>query len=189
MMRRILLVEDHPVVVRQVAAALEPDGYEVVGVPDGPTALERIRSDAFHLVISDWQMPGLEALKLIQTVHQERRSVGFVILTDSGDPKVALEAMKAGADDFVTRPYDPERLRFLVGRILDRRQLLDEVEQLRGRLNASHGFRDIVSKSPRMRRVFDLIERVGPLSATVLIHGETGTGKELVARAIHSLST
>ena len=93
--------------------------------------------------------------------------------------------MKAGADDFVTKPYDPDRFRMLVKRVLERRELIDELEQLRQQTQSEYGFHDMVSKSPKMRRVFDLIEQVGPLGSTVLIQGETGTGKELVARAIH----
>jgi DNA-binding NtrC family response regulator len=94
--------------------------------------------------------------------------------------------MKAGADDFVSKPYDPDRLRRLVGRILERRELKDELERLHKQMRGDYPFHNMVSKSPKVRKIFDLIEQVGPLGSTVLIHGETGTGKELVAQALHT---
>ncbi len=93
------------------------------------------------------------------------------------------DTMKAGADDFLTKPYDPDHLRFLVKRTLDRRRLIDELEELRTQLREDYSFHTMVSKSAKMRRIFDLIEQVGPLGSTVLLLGETGTGKELVAQA------
>ena len=112
--------------------------------------------------------------------------MGVILLTGHGDTQVALEAMKAGADDFVTKPYEPDHLRFVVQRIIERRRLIDELDQLRKQMQRTYSFHNIVSKSPRMRKIFDLIEQVGPLGSTVLVHGETGTGKELVAQAIHA---
>ena len=97
--------------------------------------------------------------------------------------------MKAGADDFVTKPYEPDHLRLLIKRILDRRQLIDELEQLRKQMRGDYHFHTMVSKSPKIRKLFDLIEQVGPMGSTVLIQGETGTGKELVAQALHAADT
>ncbi len=110
----------------------------------------------------------------------------MIVLTGHGDTQVALDAMKAGADDFVTKPYEPDHLRHLVQRILERRRLIDELQQLRKQMSEDYSFHNIVSKSPKMRKIFDLIEQIGPLGSTVLIYGETGTGKELVAQAIHA---
>ena len=104
------------------------------------------------------------------------------MLTAYGDTADALRTMKAGADDFLTKPYDPDHLRFLVKRTLERRRLIDELEELRTQLREDYSFHTMVSKSSKMRRIFDLIEQVGPLGSTVLLLGETGTGKELVAQ-------
>jgi DNA-binding NtrC family response regulator len=186
--RRILVVDDSPVTAHQLAELLATDGLEVNPERDPEVAVERLRDGSFHLLIADWRMPELDGISLLSRVRAERLPLGVIILTGHGDPLIAREAMKAGADDFVTKPIDPERFRLQVRRVLERRELLDELDGLRRRVRSEYGFGGMVSKSPRMRRVFDLIERVGPLASTVLVHGETGTGKELVARALHENS-
>ena len=188
MTRRILVVDDTPLIREHLRVILEMDGFEVEAVADGRSALAAVRSRPFHLVITDLRMPDVDGLEFLATVRAERLPFGVIVLTGHGDTQVALEAMKAGADDFVTKPFEPDRLRLLVNRILERRRLIDELEQLRHRMRVDYSFHNMVSKSPKMRRVFDLIEQVGPLGSTVLVHGETGTGKELVARAIHDAS-
>jgi DNA-binding NtrC family response regulator len=187
MKRRIMVVDDDALTREHLRVVLELDGREVEAVADGRTALERLRSRTFHLAIADLLMPesSLDGLDLLNAIRAERLPVGVILLTGFGDTEVALEAMKAGADDFVTKPYEPDHFRFLVARILERRRLQDELEQLRQQLRQDYSFANMLSKSPKMRKVFDLIQQVGPLGSTVLIHGETGTGKELVAQAIH----
>ena len=131
-------------------------------------------------------MPDISGLELLTTVRAEKLPFGVILVTAYGDTKIALDVMKAGADDFVAKPFDPDHLKIVVHRVLERRRLIDELEQLRSQMRASYSFHNIVSKSPKMRRTFDLIEQVGPLGSTVLVSGETGTGKELVAQAIHA---
>jgi DNA-binding NtrC family response regulator len=186
MQRRILVVDDTPLIREHLRVILELDGYEVETAADGRTALAAVRERLFHLVITDLRMPDMSGIELLTTVRAERLPFGVILLTGHGDTQVALDAMKAGADDFVTKPYEPDHLRFLVQRILERRRLIDELQQLRKQMKQDYSFHNMVSKSPRMRKIFDLIEQVGPLGSTVLIHGETGTGKELVAQAIHA---
>src|SRR5262249_42538516 len=168
---------------------LESEGFEVESATDGRSAWEALRDHKFHLVITDLRMPELSGLDLLARVRAERLPVGVIMLTAFGDPTDALHAMKAGADDFITKPCDPERLRFLVKRTLERRELIDELELLRKQAADSYHVHTMVSRSPRMRKIFDLIEQVGPIGSTVLIQGETGTGKELVARALHAADT
>jgi DNA-binding NtrC family response regulator len=186
MLRRILVVDDNGPGRDHLRQFLELDGFEVEAVGDASAALEAVRDRPFHLMITDLRMPDMSGLELLAAVRAERMPFGVILLTGFGDTEVALEAMRAGADDFVTKPYEPERLRFLVRRVLERRRLIDELEGLRHHMKREYSFHDIVSKSPKMRRIFDLIKNVGPIGSTVLIHGETGTGKELVARAIHA---
>ena len=189
MTRRILVVDDTPLIREHLRVILETDGYEVETAGDGRSALASLQDRPFHLVITDLRMPDVSGMELLQSVRAEKLPLGVIVLTGHGDTQVALEAMKAGADDFVTKPYEPDHLRFLVRRILERRRLIDELEGLRKQMRADYSFHNMVSKSPKMRKVFDLIEQVGPLGSTVLIHGETGTGKELVAQAIHAADT
>lgn len=187
-MASILVVDDAPLTREHLRLVLKPEGHEVEAVADGHSALERVRQKPFELLITDLRMPRIDGLELLHAVRDEGMPMGVIVLTGHGDTDVALEAMKAGADDFVTKPYEPEHFRVRIRRVLERRQLTDELDRLRRKLDADYSFHNIVSKSPRMRRIFDLIEQVAPHKSTVLIHGETGTGKELVAQAIHAAS-
>jgi DNA-binding NtrC family response regulator len=184
--RRILVVDDEPLIREHLRVILEMDGFEVETAGDGHSALTALRSKVFHLAITDLRMPDMNGLELLSAVRSERLPLGLIVLTGHGDTSVALGAMKAGADDFITKPCEPDRLRFLVQRILERRRLIDELEQLRKQMRQDYSFHNMVSKNPKMRKIFDLIEQVGPVGSTVLIHGETGTGKELVAQALHA---
>jgi len=186
MKRRILVVDDTPLIREHLRVILEMDGLEVETAGDGRSALAAVRERHFHLVITDLRMPDMSGIELLTTVRAEKLPFGVIVLTGHGDTQVALDAMKAGADDFVTKPYEPDHLRHLVQRILERRRLIDELQQLRLEMREDYSFHSMVSKSPKMRKVFDLIKQVGPLGSTVLIYGETGTGKELVAKAIHA---
>ncbi len=188
MKRRILVADDMPLFGEHIKFILERDGFEVETKGDGLTALDALRAEPFGLLITDIKMPGMNGIELLETVRREKLPLGVIVLTGHGDIQVAVEAMKAGADDFLTKPFDIDQLRVVVSRVLDRRLLSDEMETLRRRIRSNDSFHDLVSKSPKMRRVFDLIEQVGPLGSTVLIHGETGTGKELAARALHETS-
>ena len=186
MKRRILLVDDEPLCCEHLCKILEADGFEVETVGEGGAALEAARTRLFHLMITDLRLPDMNGISLLMTIRAERLPFGVIVMTAYGDTQVALDVMKAGADDFISKPLEADHLRFVVGRILGRRRLIDELEQLRKQMREDYSFHNIVSKSPKMRKIFDLIEQVGPLGSTVLIHGETGTGKELIARAIHT---
>lgn len=186
MNRRILVVEEPSPTREHLRKILESDGHEIVAVDNGWAACESLREGSFQLVITDLRVAGMSSLELLAKVRGERMPVGLIVLTAYADAGDAFKAMKAGADEFVTKPYDEDHLRFLVRRILDRRRLIDELDHLRSQLKESHRVQTMVSKHPRMRKIFELIDQVGPIGSTVLIGGETGTGKELVAQAIHA---
>jgi DNA-binding NtrC family response regulator len=190
MKSRILVVDDEDLTREYLSLLLgREDDYEVEAVSSAAAALEIARSRPIHLMITDLYMPGTGGMDLLALVRSERLPFGVIVVTGYGDPQVALAAMKAGADDFVSKPFEPDRLLLLVERTLKRRRLKDELEHLRRQMREDYSFHNMVSKNGRMRQVFDLIEQVGPLGSTILIHGETGTGKELIAQAIHAAST
>ena len=188
-MSRILVVDDMEFNRFHLRKILESEGFLVDTFGDGHSAWDQLRVERYDLVITDLRMPDLSGLDLLAKVRAERLPVGVIVLTAFGDPAEALRAMKAGADDFVAKPYEPDHLRLLIKRILERRQLIDELEQLRKQMRGDYPFHTMVSKSPKIRKLFDLIEQVGPIGSTVLIHGETGTGKEMVAQALHAADT
>ena len=188
-MSRILAVDDMEFNRNHLRKVLESEGFEVDTAGDGRSAWNQLRAERYDLMVTDLRMPDLSGLELLAKVRAERLPVGVIVLTAFGDPAEALRAMKAGADDFVVKPYEPDHLRHLIKRILDRRKLIDELEQLRKQMRGDYPFHTMVSKSPKIRKLFDLIEQVGPLGSTVLIHGETGTGKEMVAQALHAADT
>ncbi len=188
MARRIVVAEDSPAEREQLKRLLERDGTEVQAVENGEAALEAARTNRYQLLITDFRMPDIDGMQLLVRIREEKLPLGVVLLTGFGDTDLALAAMKSGADDFVTKPYEHEHLLKLTQRVIDRRRLQVELEQLQTRLRSHYSFQNMVSKNPEMRKVLDTIERVGPLPSAVLISGETGTGKELVARAIHCAS-
>jgi DNA-binding NtrC family response regulator len=189
MKRRILVVDDIEINRQYLKKILETDGFDVDTAAGARAAGDLIRSQKYHLVITDLRMPDMNGIDLLVGLRAERLPVGVIVLTAFGEPSDALMAMKAGADDFVTKPIEPDRLRLLVKRILERRALIDELEHLREQMRGAYHFHTMVSKSPKMRRIFDLIEQIGPIGSNVVIEGETGTGKELVAHAIHAADT
>src|SRR5271165_2266268 len=140
MKRRILVVDDTPLIREHLRVILEMDGYEVETAGDGRAALAAVRERLFHLVITDLRMPDMSGIELLTTVRAEKLPFGVIVLTGHGDTQVALDAMKAGADDFVTKPYEPDHLRFLVQRILERRRLIDELQQLRKQMKQDYSF-------------------------------------------------
>lgn len=188
--QRILVVEDLEDArttlqeLLQVGLKLEVDAAE-----DGSAGLALLRQKPYSLVITDLRMPKFGGMKLIEAIQTEKIPVTVIVTTGHGSIKDAVEAMRMGAFDFLTKPADPQHLMMLVKRALEQRSLLDEVAQLRQQLGERHAFQNVLSRSPKMHDVFELIGHIADNVSTVLIRGETGTGKEQVARAIHQATS
>ena len=184
MKKRVLLVDDEPGIRATLKAVLEPI-YEVSCAPDARTGLDLFRQDAPNLVILDVMLPGSDGLEVLQTIRSEGQSIPVIMLTGTKTVKTAVDAMKMGAADYVTKPFDVEELRLIVAKTLDTHDLEREVRYLRAQVANRYSFHNLVGKSPSMQEIYSKIEQVADSRTTVLITGESGTGKELVARAIH----
>src|SRR5207248_63059 len=156
---------------------------------DGMEALQHLVDHNYSLVITDLKMPHLSGMQMIEEVQKRGLPVTVIVTTGFGSIEEAVEAMRLGAYDFLTKPIELQHLRLVVQRALRERTLQDEVVMLRDQLQDRYSFHNILSKNPKMHQVFELINRVAQTSTTVLVEGETGTGKEQVARAIHQASS
>jgi two-component system NtrC family response regulator len=181
----ILVVDDDSSVRRVMKMQLEEAGYEVAIAADGEQARDLINQRQPKLVITDLRMPASGGLDLLRYVRDERLQATVIIITAFASVETAVEAMKAGAYDYVTKPIDYDALVLAVHRAMERQNLLEEVRNLRAALDQKYGFENIIGRSKPLLRVLEMASRVAQHDSTVLIHGETGTGKELLARAIH----
>jgi DNA-binding NtrC family response regulator len=185
---KLLVVDDEKNIREGLAAALKMDGYEVETAQDGDAAWKRFGSGDIDLVITDLRMPGLSGEELLERIETGSPGVPVIVLTGHGTVENAVEAMRNGAYDFLTKPLDLDRLSLLVKRALEKRELILKHRRLEEELEKTSFFRTIIGSSAPMRKVFDTIARVAPSKASALILGESGVGKELVAGAIHNLS-
>lgn len=187
-MYSVLIVEDHDRLREQLGQFYEQEGYKVTTAACGEEGLQKLTQEKFALVVSDVKMPGIDGFQLARHVRERYPETDVILTTAFGNIKQAVEAMKIGASDYITKPFQPEVIRHVSEKLIERRRLLEEVKQLRQRINEEHQLENILSKSPKMLKVFDLIRSLAETDSGVMITGETGTGKELVARAIHNLS-
>jgi DNA-binding NtrC family response regulator len=186
--RRILIADDHEGNRKQLQEILSSDNLQVDIAADGTTALEALVEHSYSIFITDLKMPRINGMQLIEEIQQRRLPVTVVVTTGFGSVDEAVKAMRLGAYDFLTKPIDPDHLKLLIERALRERTLQDEVASLREQLQSRFSFHNIISKNPLMHKIFELISNVADTTATVLVEGETGTGKEQVARAIHMAS-
>ncbi len=184
---RVLVVEDEDMIRELLEQTLTDEGFRVDVVATGEGALRRLEKSLYDVVLLDLNLPGMHGLNVLSAAPVTQTDAQFIVMTAFGTVDTAVEAMKLGAFDYINKPFRTEELLLTLRRAVEETALRREVAQLRTRVG--RGARDtILGKTPAIQRVFDLIERVAPTRANVLIAGETGTGKELVARAVHDVS-
>jgi DNA-binding NtrC family response regulator len=187
-MSRILLVDDEPNILSVLTTLLKAEGHDVITSRGGDIAQEMIRKEVYDLMITDIRMSPVDGMQLLKQSRRERAGAVVIMLTAYGSVETAVEAMKEGAFDYVTKPFKVDELLITVKRALEYINIVAENVSLKQQLESRYQFENIVADSPAMRSVCEMIERVAPTDTTVLILGESGTGKELVAKAIHSYS-
>jgi len=185
MSARILIVDDEEIVVRSCLRILGGGDYAVESAQDGWEALKKIEEDHFDVLVLDIMMPKIGGLEVLQRVKESHPDIDVIMITGLSQIETAVKAMKLGAFDYLPKPFDPDELKLVVQRALERRQLLRENLDLRNEVSQKYRFENIIGSSPRMQGVFRLVAKCAPTSSTVLLTGESGTGKELIARAIH----
>jgi len=187
-MAKILLVDDEPSILSVLSVLLKAEGYDVVPCDGGEKAVELIKNTPFDLMISDIRMRPIDGMALLKLATEHQPSMSVLMVTGYGTVETAVESLKLGAFDYITKPFKLDELLITVKRALEYNKVLSENVQLKAQLTGRYQFENIVAESRAMQNVCEMIERVAPTDTTVLIYGESGTGKELVAKAIHAYS-
>jgi DNA-binding NtrC family response regulator len=185
MLRKVLIVDDDPHLTNQYRRLLEGDGLSIDTVTNAQEALTALSTTEYSVMVTDLRMPGMGGMELIREVAQRRLMVTTIVTTAFGSIDRVVEAMRLGAYDFLTKPIDPTNLKLVMDRAFRQRALHDEVLRLRQQLKETYSFNNIISRSPRMHEIFELVRHIAGTKSTVLVEGETGTGKELIAKAVH----
>ena len=183
--KRILVVDDDESLRWVTQAQLQQSGYQVDAAANGKEALAKIQETPPDLAIADLMMPGMSGIELLKSIRADYPEIIVILVTAFGTVENAVEAMRAGAYDYITKPVNMEELRLIVGRGLEHLDLRQEVRNLRISLDKKYGFENILGQSKPLLYVLDMASRAAIATSTVLIHGETGTGKELLAKAVH----
>jgi two-component system response regulator AtoC len=186
---KILVVDDEAIVRESLSDWLKDGGYQVFTAENGHKALEVTEKEKPGIMIADLVMPGMDGIELMKRAKAQQPKIEVIIITAYASIPTAITAMKEGAYDYIEKPFCPERAELLIKKLAEHQELVEENLSLRQRLEDRYRFENIITKSPKMQRLIELIKIVGKSTATVLITGESGTGKELVARAIHSQSS
>jgi two-component system, NtrC family, response regulator PilR len=186
--KKVLVVDDELSMREFLGILLAGEGYDVDSAADGSEAVDMLKRDDYHLVITDMQMPGVGGLELLKKAKELSPSTEVLMMTAYASAESAVEAMKRGACDYITKPFKIDEVKIITRNIFNNIELRNENLILKRELNQSYSFGDIIGISSPMRELYDLIKRIAPTKSNVLIAGESGTGKELVARAVHSNS-
>src|ERR1019366_421946 len=183
--KHLLLVEDESALRQAIAEQLGDRGYQVEQADCGEAALARLADFAFDIIVTDLRLPGIDGSAVVEAAVERYPPIVAIVVTGYGTVKDAVKAIKRGAWDFVSKPFQIDELLHVLDSALEQRRLKSENAYLRAQLEQRYRFEGIIGKSQPMTRLFQLLETVAPTHSTILISGETGTGKEVVARAIH----
>lgn len=182
---RILVVDDEASMRELLVIMLQREGYRVDEAENGAAALQKIIAGSYDLLISDIKMPKMTGIELLREIRQQENELTVVMITAFSSTEEAVEAMKLGAYDYITKPFKNDEIRLVIKKALERDRLQFENRQLKKELGERFSFKQLIGTSPAMKKLVTLLERVAPSQANVLITGESGTGKELVAKALH----
>jgi len=185
---KILVVDDEAIIRESLYDWLSDAGYQVFTAENGPQALEILEKERLGIVIADLVMPEMDGIELMKRAKENLPNLGVIIITAYGSIPTATAAMREGAYDYIEKPFCPERVELLIGKMVEHQGLIEENLSLQEKLEERYRFENIIAKSPKMQQVIEVIKVVAKSNATVLITGDTGTGKELIARALHSQS-
>ena len=187
-MATILIVEDESKMQRLLQLSVAEEGYVAVTASDAESGLNLLRQDKIDLVLTDLRLPGMNGLEFLQAIKRTNAAIPVVVMTAYGTVETAVEAMKGGASDYILKPFSMEEIKLIIRKELDVHRLREENRTLREALGKRYEFANIVAHSPKMQEVLAMMERVAPMNSTVLLGGESGAGKDLIARAIHQHS-
>src|SRR5215212_8146548 len=184
-MGRILVADDHDSLRRGIVRALSDAHHEVDEAPNGNVAIEKLHEGQYDVVLSDLKMGGSDGMDVLRTAKSLQPNTAVILMTAFGSIHTAVEAMKIGAFDYVQKPFEIEEMELKIAKSLELRRMRHELDYLRHTQNDIYDFDRIIGTSPSLKRVLDVIRKVAKSNTTVLVRGETGTGKELIAGAIH----
>ena len=185
---KILIVDDDPSIRNMLTIVLKKSGYGVVSTDSGKSTLDRLKKETFELIISDIKMADINGIELLKKIKSINPEIPVIMITAFASANDAVEAMKLGAEDYVTKPFNLDELKIIIERAIYKKNIEKENIQLKSRLTDKEKFENIVGKNRKMLNIFDMINTVSKTGSTVLISGESGTGKELIAKAIHNKS-
>lgn len=185
MRKRILIADDEEIVIQSCIRILSDDNFQIEVAHNGLEALEMIAEKDYDMLILDIMMPKMTGMEVLQRVKETHPDVDVIMITGLNQIETAVEAMKLGAFDYLPKPFDPEELEMVVARAFERRQLLQENVHLKKEVSARYSFENIIGSSQPMQSVYRMVARCAPTNSTVMLRGDSGTGKELIARAIH----
>ena len=187
-METILIVDDNEDLRFTLSDIIKSEGYKVLEAGEGTKALKQIKSNSPELVLLDMRLPGMDGMKILEEIKKFDSNIIVIMLTAFGDVKGAVKAMRLGAFDYLTKPFDNEELLIIIKKALDTRNLTKEVESLRKQLDEKNLMDEVIGQSPEFSQVLKQAQIIGPTNMTVMIQGESGTGKEIICKLIHKLS-